>query len=269
MTRSYPAYLFLLFLLLLICLQAAGADPKAALLTAAGDTQGPPPEEARAYIASAQTAGAIRNWPDALSITTRGLAWYPDNADLLCLQGYSYRKMGQYQKSVDAISNGILIDPRAVRYANRGYGYLALKNYSAALADAESGIAADSGYTTNHGIKALALLGMGRNADARDAIDAALAQSPDSAHYWHIHGLVLAESGDCAGARAALQKSLDLDPDYSLPWPGFASAQQSLEVLDSTCASVPSSDPATATPTAAWIAVAGSAGAAIAIRMRK
>ena len=36
----------------------------------------------------------------------------PDNADLLCIQGYSDRKMGQDAKSVDIVSKGILLDPK-------------------------------------------------------------------------------------------------------------------------------------------------------------
>ncbi|HII97871.1 MAG TPA: tetratricopeptide repeat protein [Methanoregula sp.] len=258
----------LLLLLLLLCLPAAGAAPEAGLLSAAGDTQGPPPREATAYISDAEAAVAIRNWPDVLTITTRGLAWYPDNADLLCMQGYSYRKMGHYQKSVDAISKGILADPKPVRYANRGYGYLALKNYSAALADAESGIAADSGYTTNHGVKALALQGMGRNTEALAAIDTALLQSPDSAHYWHVKGRILAAGGDCPGAAVAFEKSQTLDPDYSLPYPGFGSARENLDALDTTCR------PATGLPSPTksalgWSAAALSLGAVIAFGMRK
>ena len=257
-----------ILLLLLLCLPTAGAAPDAGLLSAAGDTQGPPPKEVDAYIASAQAAVAIRNWPDVLTITTRGLAWYPDNADLLCMQGYSYRKMGHYQKSVAAISKGILADSKPVRYANRGYGYLALKNYSAALADAEAGIAADSGYTTNHGIKALALLGMGKNADALAAIETAINQSPDNAHYRHVQGRILASSGDCAGAAAALEKSVDIDPDYSLPWPGFKSASEDLAVLDTTC--TPASGLPSPTKSAlGWSAAAVALGAVIALGMRK
>ena len=268
MTRSCLAYLFTLFVLLLLCLPAAGAAPEAGLLSAAGDTQGTPPREATAYISDAEAAVAIRNWPDVLTITTRGLAWYPDNADLLCLQGYSYRKMGYYQKSVDAISKGILADSKPVWYANRGYGYLALKNYSAALADAESGIAVDSGYTTNHGVKALALLGMGRDDEALAAIDTAIGMDSQSAHLWQVKGIILAARGDCAGARAALEESLALDPDYSLPWPGFKSASEDLAVLDSTC--TPASGLPSPTKSAlGWSAAAVALGAVIALGMRK
>ena len=65
-----------------------------------------------------------------------------------------------------SVSQGILLDPKPVRYANRGYGYLALGNNTAALADAETGISLNAHYTTTYGVKALALQGMGRNPEA-------------------------------------------------------------------------------------------------------
>jgi tetratricopeptide (TPR) repeat protein len=236
MTRSSPVYLFALLLLCFcLCITAANAAPEAGLLTAAGDTQGPPPKEVDAYVASAQAAVAIRDWPEVLIITTRGLAWYPDNADLHCLQGYSYRKMGQYQKSVDAISRGILIDPKPVRFGNRGYGYLALGNSTAALADAQEGIRLDASSTTSYGVGALALHGLGRDEEALAMIDTAIGMDPQSAHSRHVKGIILTARGDCAGARAALEESLALDPDYSLPWPGFPSTQESRDALPATC----------------------------------
>lgn len=258
MTRSCPIYLLAL-LLLCSCLwiPAAGAAPDAGLFSAAGDTQGPPPKEVDAYIASAQAAVAIRDWPEVLIITTRGLAWYPDNADLLCLQGYSYRKMGHYQKSVDAISKGILADPKPVRYANRGYGFLALGNSTAALANAQEGIRLDASYTTSYGVGALALHGLGRDDGALAMIDTAIGMDPQSAHYWHVKGIVLAARGDCAGARAALEESLALDPDYSLPWPGFPSTQESRDGLSATCPPAPDGKSPAQSPAglAAFVAV--------------
>lgn len=190
------------------------------------------------YISDAQAAAAERNWTKTLFLTTRGLAWYPDDPELHCLQGYSLRKMGQYGKSVDLVSEGILLDPKPVRYANRGYGYLALGNYSAALSDAEAGIALNASYPTNYAVKALALQGMGRNTEAIAAIDAALVLDPESAHYWHVKGVLLTAMGNCPGAREALAKSLALDPGYDLPYPDFTGARDNLAALDVACSPV-------------------------------
>jgi tetratricopeptide (TPR) repeat protein len=262
---------FLILILVLACLLIPGialAQSSATISSAPADTSGTPPQDAAAFISEAKAAVAGENWTSALLITTRGTAWYPENADLLCLHGYIYRKIGQYQKSVDTVSLAIPLDPKPVRYANRGYGYLALGNYSAALADADSGIALNESYPTNHGVKALALQGLGKNAEALTAIDKAIALEPGSAHYWHVKGRILAAGGDCTGASAALEQSLALDAGYVLPWPGFGSARENLAALNTSCAAT-ASPPATAKSPLGWIAVAGLAGAVIATGMRK
>ena len=136
----------LLLLCIMFCLiiPVASGDAITAKFSAGTGSLEAPPQNASIYISEAKAAISERNWTSALLITTRGTTWYPENADLLCLQGYNYRKMGQYEKSVDIVSKGILLDPLPVRYANRGYGYLALGNYPAALTDAETGIALDA-----------------------------------------------------------------------------------------------------------------------------
>ncbi|MHB8164037.1 MAG: hypothetical protein ACYDDV_06760, partial [Methanoregula sp.] len=93
----------LLLLCLLFCLiipVGAGNSLTAALSSGTGSPE-TPPQNASVYIREAQAAVAERNWTSALLLTTRGVTWYPDNADLLCLQGYSYRKMGQDGQSVE------------------------------------------------------------------------------------------------------------------------------------------------------------------------
>jgi tetratricopeptide (TPR) repeat protein len=221
----------------LICLtvQARIAEPLTSGIYSVNASLESPPSDVSVYISDAQAAVAGRNWTYALLLTTRGLAWYPADGELFCLQGYTFRKLGQYTKSVDTVTEGIRLGPNAVRYANRGYGYLALGNYSAALSDAENGISHNASYPTNYAVKALALQGMGRGTDALAAIDVALALDPENAHYWHVKGILLTAGGNCPGAREALSKSLAIDPGYELPYPDFTGARESLAVLDTTC----------------------------------
>lgn len=258
----------ILFSLCMLIAAAAAAPAAAGVSSAAADTSGTPPQDAAAFIAEAKGAVAESNWTLALTVTTRGLAWYPDNPDLLCLQGYTYRKMGQYQKSVEIVSKAIPLDKKAVRYANRGYGYLALGNYSAALDDAETGISLDANYTANHAVKALALSGLGQNTGALAAIDTAIAQSPESAHYWHVKGAILAAGNDCTGAEAALEHSIAIDREYVLPWPAFGSAEDKLAAVKTSCSPAPAPSTTAKSPLG-WVAVAGAAGAVIALGSRK
>jgi tetratricopeptide (TPR) repeat protein len=226
--------------------------PAGALTVGVSSVGGPPDaptENVSYYISDARAAVNEQNWTSALLLSTRGLAYYPDNPDLLCLQGYTYRKMGQYQKSVDLVSRAIPQDPKPVRYANRGYGYLALGNYSGALADAQAGISLDPAYATNYGVEALALNGLGKNAEARAAIQQALVLEPESAHYRHVEGVILAAGGNCTGARDALSKSVSINPDYSLPYPGFRSAGVLLAGLNTSCTPARAETPAGPRPT--------------------
>ncbi|PKL58951.1 MAG: hypothetical protein CVV34_00385 [Methanomicrobiales archaeon HGW-Methanomicrobiales-5] len=267
------AILIILCILFCLTVPVGAVNSLTATLSVGTGTPEMPPQNASVYISEAKAAVADRNWTSALLITTRGTTWYPDDADLLCLQGYSLRKMGQYEKSIDVVSKAILLDPQPVRYANRGYGYLALGNYSAALTDAETGISLNANYTTTYGVKALALDGMGKNPEALVAIDQALALDPENAHYWHVKGTILAASGNCADAKEVLERSLALDPDYALPYPGFISARENLVTLTSTC--TPAAVPATAVPSptkspaGAGIAVGGLIGALFIAGMRK
>jgi tetratricopeptide (TPR) repeat protein len=252
----------ILFLCTLLCLPVAAliAEPLTSGISSVNASLDNPPFAASVYIADTQAAVNERNWTHALLLSTRGLAFYPSDPELHCLQGYTFRKLGRYRQAVDAVSECIRQDPLPVRYASRGYAYVALGNYSAALADAESGIALDASCPTAYGVKALALQGMGKDPEALAAIDSALALDPASAHYWHVKGRILAASGNCTGAREALETSLALDPGYDLPYPGFGDARGNLDALAGTCAPAPQGthamDPSAALPCAAGLAAA-------------
>ena len=91
-------------MLLCLAIPAGAAGVLTPGISSVAATTETPPFNVSVYIRDAQDAIAERNWTSALLLTTRGLSWYPDSADLLCLQGYTYRKVGQYQKSVDTVS---------------------------------------------------------------------------------------------------------------------------------------------------------------------
>ena len=262
-------------LILLACLLICWVPPAGALSVGVSSVGGPPDaptENVSYYIGDAKAAIAGYNWTYALLLTTRGIAYYPDNPDLLSLQGYTFLKMGQYTKSVEVASKAILLDPKPVRYANRGYGYLALGNYSAALADAQAGISLNTTYATNYGVKALALQGMGRNSEALGAIDQAFSLEPENAHFWHVDGVLLAAGGNCTGAKDALERSLAINPEYTLPYPGFKSARENLETLNTICIPAAVQSPAHPSPTkssSGCIAITGCLCAGLIFMMRK
>jgi tetratricopeptide (TPR) repeat protein len=200
---------------------------------------GIPGHDASLYLARANAMVDAKDWEGALAVTDAAIAWYPDNADFLCMNGYALRKLGRYEEAVDQVSRAIIPDQKPVLNANRGYSYLALGNYPAALADAESGISRDPAYPASYTVKALALNAMGMNTGALAAIDQAIILSPESAHYWHVKGRILATGGNCTGAKEAFERSLAFDPGYDQPWPGTDPARVDLAILGSTCPPLP------------------------------
>lgn len=178
---------------------------------------------------------AQKNWTALASVTNEGLAVYPDDPELLCLKGYVLRKTGHYADAADTVSLAIPKDPKPVRYANRGYAYLAMGKNEDALSDANTALSLNANYTVAYGIQAIALERLGNITGAGQAIDRALRLDPRNAMYWQIKGKVLAARGDCTGAGNAFRKSLALDPDYDLPWPEFTNATEDLAKTGSQC----------------------------------
>jgi tetratricopeptide (TPR) repeat protein len=215
-------------------LEVSAADHLLPTPLITGPTGNPLPD-ASAYLLQAKELVARRNWAGAAQITREAITYYPEHAGFRCINGYALRKLGQYPEAIDQVSQGIALDPQPVRYANRGYAYLALGNYSAARADAESGIAINAAEPVSYLVEALALEGQGRPRESLHAADEAIRRNPGSAHAWHVKGIILAAGGNCTGAQEALERSVAIDPGYDLPWPGIPSAKECLEALNENC----------------------------------
>jgi tetratricopeptide (TPR) repeat protein len=178
---------------------------------------------------------AERDWSGVITSTTEGLSYYPYDPELLCLQGYALRKTGHYQESVDLITIAIPNDTRPVRYANRGYGFLAMGKAQDALNDADSALTLDASYATAYALKASALRMKGNLSLALETIEKAIAIEPHNAYYLHLEGRILDDMGNCAGADTAYRNSITINPDYDLPYPGLSNATVDLEKSAARC----------------------------------
>lgn len=192
-----------------------------------------------------KTLMAERNWSGLISLTREGLAIYPYDPELLCLEAYAMRKTGHYQESVDLISLAIPNDTRPVRYANRGFGYLAMGRTQDAINDADSALALNSSYTTALALKADALRYQGNLSEAGDLIGQAIALDPNNPFFHHLKGGIRADMGDCQGAIDAYRQSIAINPHYDLPWPGLKNATADLETTEKKCARQAISTPPT------------------------
>lgn len=205
-----------------------------------------------------KTLMADRNWSGVIDNSNRGRVLYPYNPELLCLQAYALRKTGYYQESVDLISLAIPNDTRPIRYANRGYGYLAMGKTADAIRDADSAIALDPSYSTAYALKASALRIAGNLSGAEDAIDEALFIDPENAYYLQVHGEILADRGICSSAIDSFRHSIAINNNTDQPWPGLPNATSELNHAETRCAAQQILTPTTkASFPAGLLAVAG------------
>jgi tetratricopeptide (TPR) repeat protein len=225
----------------LVCLPALGAPITAGIST---ESSGNSQLSAAAYVYQGMSLMAHQNWNALITTTSEGLALYPDDAELWCLKGYALRKTGYYAEAVDNVTRGIALDPKPVRYANRGFALLALGRYDDALDDANTAISINQSYTPAYGVKAIALFNKGNLTGAGQAIETGIVLDPNNPFFWQVKGKILAAQGNCTGAAGAFRNSIQVNPDYDLPWPGFANATTDLQDTETQCAAVPASTPA-------------------------
>ncbi|MCX6699059.1 MAG: tetratricopeptide repeat protein [Methanomicrobiales archaeon] len=226
------------FILLLLLLVMAICIPVTGLMNSGTDitTKVPAIINVTEYETLGKALMAERNWSGVITITNEGLVSYPYNPELLCLQAYAMRKTGHYQEAADLVSLAIPNDTQAVRYANRGYALLAMGKNQDAINDADSALALNSAYTTAYALKAFALRNTGNLSAAEETIDKAITIDPKNPHYLHIQGGILADRGNCTGAIDAYRHSININPEYDLPWPGLTNATADLEKTEVLCA---------------------------------
>jgi tetratricopeptide (TPR) repeat protein len=259
---------YLLFVVVLgITLAGLFCSPVSSQIVSVEVTSGPGAVHkvtAQEYEQQGMALMAEKNWSGLLALTGEGIAAYPQDAELFCLQGYAFRKLGRYADAVNSTTIGINLDHQPARYANRGYALLALDRNAEALSDADAAISLNASYTPAYGIESIALARMGNFTGAEAAVDTALSLDPTDPFLWQLKGEDLAGLGNCSGARSAFETSLAINADnHELPWPGFVNTTTDLQRLDSVC---PTTQPTTApntTPTRAPVPLVAAVGALV------
>jgi tetratricopeptide (TPR) repeat protein len=90
--------------------------------------------------------------------------------------------------------------------------HLGERHWQAALDAAEQGLRLDSEHTSCTNLRAIAMVKLGRKAEAGQTIDAALARNPDNALTHANQGWTLLEKGEPKKALEHFRESLRLDP---------------------------------------------------------
>ena len=172
---------------------------------------------AAAYEHQGMAQMAQRDWSGIITTTDEGLAIYPDDGELYCLRAYALRKTGYFAEAVDNTSRGILLDPKPVSYANRGYALLALGRNEDALHDADTAITLNKSYAPAYGVKAIALIRMNNLTGAEQVIDTVMPLDPENPLFWQLKAKIASAEGNCTTATVAFHRLIEINPDYDLP----------------------------------------------------
>lgn len=116
-------------------------------------------------------------------------------------------------EAVDSINEAIRLEPTDADYRGLLAGIeFARERWKETLAAAEQGLEFDPEHITCNNLRAMALVKLGRKADAGVTIDATLARNPDDAFSHANKGWTLLEQGKRKEAMTHFRESLRLDP---------------------------------------------------------
>jgi spermidine synthase len=122
-------------------------------------------------------------------------------------------RLSRVLERIDRESKSALPQPTsAARWMQQGLVHLDAGRGAEALVCFERAIAIDPDARDAHYNRVLALRRLGRTAAARARVERLTRDFPRDARGWSLHGENLAASNDLAGALAALQTAVELDP---------------------------------------------------------
>jgi len=137
-----------------------------------------------------------------------------------------------YPEAQAAIEEAIRLDSTDAGYFSLLAGiHFDQKRWQAALDAAEQGLQFDSEHVGCTNLRAMAMVKLGRKAEAGMTIDAALAKNPDNAFTHANQGWTLLEKGDSMKALEHFRESLRLDPTNEWARHGIVEALKARNII--------------------------------------
>ena len=173
----------------------------------------------RSLESSGKIDAAYDKFKEASDICLAELQENSRNMESYVVLCWSFFRMGKYHESLDYSKKALKINPNEYRIIeNLGETYFYLKNYSESLKCFEE-------YVDNlpHGDRissAYFFIGeiyriIKKPNHADIAYSYAVREEPDIALWWYKQGLVREETANVAGAKAAYNRALALNPSYT------------------------------------------------------
>jgi tetratricopeptide (TPR) repeat protein len=156
-------------------------------------------------------------WNDATAEASEAIRLAPDWAFPHYAMARVMEDRGRVDVAEQAIAEAIRLDPRhAGFFAMLARLRLERDDWQGALNAAEHGLSLDPEDTGSANLRAMALVKLGRRADASSALGSALAREPDNALTHANQGWALLHRGEHKRALGHFQEALRLDP--TLDW---------------------------------------------------
>lgn len=156
---------------------------------------------------------------DALPALQRARALLPEDGELAANLGALWMARQAWPRAHEVLLEAVRLQPQlAGAHNNLGNVLLALQQPAQALAAFDAALRLQPGLAAARGNRARALLALGRHDEAADAFDGALAVSPQDAAL-HLHAATaLRAAGRTAQAAARLQDALQRDDRLTQAW---------------------------------------------------
>jgi tetratricopeptide (TPR) repeat protein len=205
----------------LLLQQSRPADAeREALLALAED-----PESAQAHAYLALSRVDLRKNTEALAAAQRAIALAPDNAFSHHIHALVLHRLDREKDGLAAIAEAIRLDPENENhFALQASIHLTLRDWPAALASAERGLAIHPEDVECANLRSMALVRMGRKEEAMQTVDYALERAPENAWSHANQGWNCLHRNDPKRAQDHFREALRLEPDLEYARQGMLEA---------------------------------------------
>jgi len=171
------------------------------------------PNDAQLHALSAHCLLELKRFPEATEEAETAVRLAPDQSFPFYVLARVWQERNHADRAMTAIGEAIRIEPEDADYhAFRSALHLYASRWAQALAAAETGLQLDAQHVQCNNLRAMALVKLGRRAEAGATIDATLAREPENSATHANKGWALLEAKRIDEALKHFRESLRLDP---------------------------------------------------------
>lgn len=171
------------------------------------------PHDAYAHSLLGLSLAHQEKYQEATSETQQAIHLAPDFPFAHYAHAHVLHRRNRFPEALAAINEAIRLEPEAAdQYALLSNIHLQERHWRGALNAAEQGLQFDPEHIGCTNLRAIAMVKLGRKADAGKTIEAALSRNPDNALTHANQGWTLLEQGEPKKAAEHFREALRLDP---------------------------------------------------------